>query len=791
MKTFEKSSFPRREPSTSPGFFSSCRPLINVVLWNYHFYEGAFSLKRKLLSLLLSFSLCLSFVPVALAAEDVYEESEDYTLEQYLEGRPCSVALRWKPLSPEEDTRDYELWLLYHNRKPKRLLLPSTVISERDPSLAPTDRAPNSLSLRDNYFTLTYVYRFEERLTSGDNVLHEAGVYTYTVDLATGELDVSFTETDFTDVSPDDWFAPYVETCVNAGLMKGVGDGKFEPHRKLSDKESTVMALRLTAYEAYFPSLPTDWTWAVITTQDGTALRADCAAEGGWDYNLVWSWRTIGGTETIAWKLATQSEKDWGRSVDCQPGGIDIVGTGFSGYIYLYEDHTGLYLYFKPADSVSGLCADALHYLRQSGSWDSWYREAAYYALGSYQGRLLTDQGQATRDSFAWKIAEVTSYLPTINMVHALPDTNAEYVLSLYKKGILAGVDENLTFRPDGDLTRAEAAAMLARVADPALRLQFAPPEAAPYTLTELDVGRTGFWGDSVWGEDYLLLSLPGETEPDHQRYSFLTKDGRTIDLGTDQPWDMGKDLVVLRRSAVDQYGIMDLQTGNMILPFGYWGWPGYSSCRFLQDGEHFVTGDPENYAHDIVWDREGNRVWDGMSRMDWWSRFHDGLLAQKWDGLWGFVDVDNHMVIAPQWDSYSEFRDGYAPVSISAADGEYTRWGVIDTQGELVVPMEYHFLVNCGQGMFFFQMYTPDGRVAKKGMVRAGDGAVFSGDFASDRLDFRNGYARYNGFYYEPQLYVDMDMVPVSPYFDWAGPIGADGSGFVGQDGKIYRIQF
>lgn len=746
-------------------------------------------MKRRILSLLLSLFLCLSLLPTSAAAENIYEE-EGYTVEQQLESYPCSVVLRWKPLSPEDDTRDYELWLLYPYGKKEKLLLPSTVVL--DPA-APTDRAPDIFSLRDGNSTLTYEYRFEERLTRGDDVLHEAGVYTYTVDLATGDLNVSFTETDFTDVSPDDWFAPYVETCVNAGLMKGVGGGKFEPHRKLSDKESTVMALRLTADEAYFPALPEDWTWAVITTQDGTVLRADCAAKGGWDYNLAWSWRTIGGRETIAWKLATQSEKDWGRSVDCQPGGIDVAGIGFSGYIYLYEDHTGLYLYFKPADPVSGLCADALHYLRQSGSWENWYREAAYYALGSYQGRLLSDRGQATRDSFAWKIAEVTGCLPTINMVHALPDTNAEYVLSLYKKGILAGVDENLTFRPNGDLTRAEAAAMLARVVAPDLRLQFAPPEAAPYTLTELDAERTGLWGDSIWGEDYLLLTPPDEADPDHQRDCFLTKDGRTIDLGTDEPCDMGKNLVVLRRDGIgdDQYGVMDLQTGKMVLPFGCWGWPGYSSCRFLQDGEHFVTGDPENYAHDIVWDREGNRVWDGMSRMDWWSRFHDGLLAQKRDGLWGFVDVDNHMVIAPQWDSYSEFRDGYAPVSVTPEGWEDTYYGVINTQGEVVIPMEYDSLVNCGQGMFFFQKFTPDGRVAKNGMVRAGDGAVFSGDFASDRLDFRNGYARYNGFYYEPQLYVDMNMTPVSSYFDWAGPIGEDGSGFVGQDGKIYRIQF
>lgn len=748
-------------------------------------------MNRRLLSLLLTLSLCLSLFPAALAAEPVYTE-EGYTAEEYLYPHSGQrVVLQWKPLSPEEDIRDYELWLLsYH--KNEKLLLPSTLLTGS--GYAPTHRSPDSLFLKDDYKTLVYTYVFEEPLvrpTGG--ILHESGLYTYTVDLSTGKLSVTHTETEFTDVSPDDWFAPYVAACVKAGLMRGVGDGKFEPERKLSDKESTVMALRLTAYQAQFSALPEDWTWAVISTQDGTALRANCAAQGGWDFNLAWSWKTVEGMETIAWKLTSQAEKEWGRSVDCQPGGIDLVGTGFSGYIHLYTDHTGLYLYFKPADSVSGLCADALRHLRESGSWPDWYREAAYYALGSYQGRLLSDQGQATRDSFAWKLAEVTGFLPTINLVDTLPDTNAEYVLSLYKKGILSGVDESLTFRPDGDLTRAEAAAMLARVAEPELRLQFAPPEAVPYTLTQLDADGTGLSGDSVWGEDYLLLTRPDEADPYLTHETLLSKDGRLIDLGTDQVCGLEKDRVILRRSASpdDLYGVMDLLTGKMVLPFGAWGWPGYSDCRFLQDGEHFVTGDPENYSHEIVWDREGNRVWDGMSRWDWWSRFHDGLRAQKWDGLWGYVDVDNHIVISPQWNSCSEFLDGYATVSMSSKQGEYTNWGIINTQGEVVVPMEYHRLDNCGQGMFFFQMFTPDGRVEKKGMVRSSDGAVFPGDFASDRLDFRNGYASYNGFYYEPQLYVDQDMVPVTGYFDWTGPIGEDGSGFVGLDRKIYRIQF
>lgn len=767
-----------------------------MIEWIYHICQGGLGVKRKLTILLVILSLCLFPLPAARSAESVYEEA-GYTEEERLEAPSCSVVLRWKPLSQESDVRDYELWLLYPSGKRERLLLPSTAIGERDPSYAPTDRPPDLFSLRDDRSTLTYVYRFEKPLIRGDTLLHQAGVYTYTVDLATGELNVTHAETEFSDVSPEDWFAPYVKACVNAGLMKGVGDGRFDPQRKLSDRESTVMALRLTAYEAYFPALPEDWSRAVITTQDGTVLRANCAAEGGWDYDLAWSWQNIGGTETIAWRLGTQAQKDWGRSVDCQPGYIDIAGTGFSGYCYLYEAPSGLYLYFKPADPVSGQCADCLRCLRESGSWPEWYREAAYYALNTYQGRLLTDRGQATRDSFAWKLGEVTRDLPTINVVDALPDSEAGYVLSLYKKGILAGVDEHLTFHPEGSLTRAEAAAMLARVAVPELRLQFAPPERAEYTLTDMGMADrdTQFGGVCLAQPNYLILSHAEAGE--NFRYTLLRGDGQVLELGADDPAGWGEQLLVLKREKEDHYGVLDVNTLEMARPFGYWGYPGYSSCRILEGEEYFMTGDPEEYGGELLWDAQGNRIMavDSMTS-SWWRRFHEGLRREKRESLWGYVDLDNHFVIEPQWELCYDFEEGYAIVAKDLGRSN-ALWGVIDKTGTLVVPFQYNSLEHCGQGMFFYQLYSPAGTVAEKGMIRARDGKVFPADYASQALEFRNGYSPYttmSGLGWSPgekKIYINADMEPLTEPFDWAGPIGEDGAGFVGLNGRIFRIQF
>ena len=40
----------------------------------------------------------------------------------------------------------------------------------------------------------------------------------------------------------------------------------------------------------------------------------------------------------------------------------------------------------------------------------------------------------------------------------------AEAIYSLYAKGILSGVDSKLTFNPEGTVTRAETAAIVARM---------------------------------------------------------------------------------------------------------------------------------------------------------------------------------------------------------------------------------------------------------------------------------------------------------------------------------------
>lgn len=62
--------------------------------------------------------------------------------------------------------------------------------------------------------------------------------------------------------------------------------------------------------------------------------------------------------------------------------------------------------------------------------------------------------------------------LEPVNDVRSVPDTQDTDILYLYQAGILSGTDAYGTFDSQRILTRAEAAAALARIAEPSLRMR-------------------------------------------------------------------------------------------------------------------------------------------------------------------------------------------------------------------------------------------------------------------------------------------------------------------------------
>ena len=114
-----------------------------------------------------------------------------------------------------------------------------------------------------------------------------------------------------------------------------------------------------------------------------------------------------------------------------------------------------------------------------------WYSEAVDYCLASgiiAAGQFEDYERQITRRELARVFAAtgLARSLPSRNDMAkvmasvkdvSLREDGAQAIYGLYAKGILTGVDEDLSFRPDELVTRAEAAALAARLARPEQRV--------------------------------------------------------------------------------------------------------------------------------------------------------------------------------------------------------------------------------------------------------------------------------------------------------------------------------
>lgn len=178
-------------------------------------------------------------------------------------------------------------------------------------------------------------------------------------------------ESSFSDVKTEDWFAPYVNVCVESGLMKGTGNNRFSPQGVITAAEVATIAARL------------------------------------------------------------------GESLNNAP---IVTGTAAPG---------------------------------ENLPWYHWYVEN----LKGYGVTVSAPESPASRLEFISYLAAVTpkENLTAINAISTLPDVTDKGVLSFYNAGILTGVDNYGTFAGDRTLTRSEAAAMVARLAEPQLRLPFSP----------------------------------------------------------------------------------------------------------------------------------------------------------------------------------------------------------------------------------------------------------------------------------------------------------------------------
>ena len=128
---------------------------------------------------------------------------------------------------------------------------------------------------------------------------------------------------------------------------------------------------------------------------------------------------------------------------------------------------------------------------------EPWYQVYFDYAAsagmadaGTFEPLADTPAGRALT-AFLFSAALPEEELPAISDISSLPDVDestaySEAIFSLYRAGVLTGEDEYGTFHPAEPLTRAQAAAIIARVAVPSLRRSLTLREPPADTLSPL-----------------------------------------------------------------------------------------------------------------------------------------------------------------------------------------------------------------------------------------------------------------------------------------------------------------
>ena len=301
-------------------------------------------------------------------------------------------------------------------------------------------------------------------------------------------------ETTFTDVPAGSWFEQGVALCAQSGIMVGTGEGQFSPNAVLTEAECLTLALRLYDLQrdgtGSFLSAPEGAGYMTLTLQDGTVFEGY-----GTSSSPFWTWAWINGNWGVCVKSlgeTSEEQEAWGKAHEGSAV-FTVEGTEYPGTVHCWTPTGSWTLMFQPSDLKNG-------YALLGGAVSSgipapgvWWRDAVYTAhqwgldyqsapgINDLVNPYLEEGRPARRKEFAKALFDAAGELEQLYTVDWLPDLERsegyESIFKLYEAGILGGVDNLGTFRPYGELTRAEAAVMVARILDPSLRLK-EPPQA-------------------------------------------------------------------------------------------------------------------------------------------------------------------------------------------------------------------------------------------------------------------------------------------------------------------------
>lgn len=311
----------------------------------------------------------------------------------------------------------------------------------------------------------------------------------------------------FSDVPAGSWYESGIKLCAEKGIMIGMGDGTFAPDKTLTAAECLTLALRLYDLchggKGIIEKAPENWDQITITAADGTAVTGrpgqpfQYQGKGakGLDTEGIW-FAVQAGQESLAQELngmtATVSihGKDYPATLSYSTRSY-IDGTSENILFAAYTGDDSSIHHAFAVTTNNYWWADSAAMVQKLGLYD-WTDEESNGFRDLYVAAVSGLEATARRAHFADSLATAAGSLPVLQEKVTIPDLGIpeqgvapayENILMLYRAGVLNGKDASGSFDYYGQLTRAEAATMVARVLDPTLRIGAKGESPAPSQL--------------------------------------------------------------------------------------------------------------------------------------------------------------------------------------------------------------------------------------------------------------------------------------------------------------------
>ncbi|MEI3306778.1 MAG: hypothetical protein V8R40_12645 [Dysosmobacter sp.] len=254
-----------------------------------------------------------------------------------------------------------------------------------------------------------------------------------------------------------------------------------------------------------------------------------------------------------------------------------------------------------------------------------------------YASMTQTPTGSCHRGEFLTLLAAVLkdtgTTLPEINQVSAVPDCQKADLIAFYRWGVLSGKDEYGTLEEDAALTRAAAAAMLARLVAPSerLTLDLKPLDVCRDLLgTEPETVLMTIGGQDITAEQFAptLVSTCSSYNHSHFASWSLEMSGRTT---TDEAVDTLRSYMLCETLARELD--MEIPACTTVYQTGYRG--------LTAQGQTWT--EEHRLLEDQIVKAQGSLPAD---------RLPDVTYAPAWETV-NLTDIDARVAALPYWGGY------------------------------------------------------------------------------------------------------------------------------------------